>query len=99
MLIKVSKGVKIRKRYNQVPHLTQDTKTSYGSNVLFIVGNHATLLQRYHCTFSEKKKRASRTNVIGSFRRDVQGYSLEDAKLAEGPQCQIYRNNDPCLCM
>ena len=24
--IKVSKGAKIRNRYNQVPHLTQDTK-------------------------------------------------------------------------
>ena len=24
--MKVSKGAKIRKRYNQVPHLTQDTK-------------------------------------------------------------------------
>ena len=26
MLSKVSKGAKIRNRYNQVPHLTQDTK-------------------------------------------------------------------------
>ena len=25
LLIKVSKGAKIRNRYNQVPHLTQDT--------------------------------------------------------------------------
>ena len=25
LIIKVSKGVKIRNRYNQVPHLTQDT--------------------------------------------------------------------------
>ena len=25
MIIKVSKGAKIRNRYNQVPHLTQDT--------------------------------------------------------------------------
>ena len=25
LLIKVSKGTKIRNRYNQVPHLTQDT--------------------------------------------------------------------------
>ena len=25
MLLKVSKGAKIRNRYNQVPHLTQDT--------------------------------------------------------------------------
>ena len=25
-MIKVSKGAKIRNRYNQVPHLTQDTK-------------------------------------------------------------------------
>ena len=29
--VKVSKGAKIRNRYNQVPHLTQDT------NVLFVV--------------------------------------------------------------
>ena len=25
MILKVSKGAKIRKRYNQAPHLTQDT--------------------------------------------------------------------------
>ena len=29
-LVKVSKGAKIRNRYNQVPHLTQDTKTYFG---------------------------------------------------------------------
>ena len=28
LIIKVSKGAKIRNRYNQVPHLTEDTKTA-----------------------------------------------------------------------
>ena len=28
-ILKVSKGAKIRNRYNQVPHLTQDIKPSY----------------------------------------------------------------------
>ena len=33
---KVSKGAKIRNRYNQVPHLTQDTKVAI---VLFLLAN------------------------------------------------------------
>ena len=32
--LKVSKGAKIRNRYNQVPHLTQDTKAEIRSSLL-----------------------------------------------------------------
>ena len=33
MHVKVSKGAKIRNRYNQAPHLTQDTNKSYITNL------------------------------------------------------------------
>ena len=40
--VKVSKGAKIRNRYNQVPHLTQDT------NGLFVVKSDIGNLQKNH---------------------------------------------------
>ena len=36
ILVKVSKGAKIRNRYNQVPHLIQDTKGKVTNSQLFI---------------------------------------------------------------
>ena len=37
--MKVSKGSKIRNRYNQVPHLTQDTKLTVGSPLAKLSGS------------------------------------------------------------
>ena len=37
---KVSKGAKIRNRYNQVPHLTQDTQMYQWESDKFTVGHH-----------------------------------------------------------
>ena len=57
MVIKVSKGAKIRNRYNQVPHLTQDTngkKTNLQLDIInenqevspFPAGDHKTHINR-----------------------------------------------------
>ena len=39
MIIKVSKDAKIRNRYNQVPHLTQDTNGKVTSPTQIVIKN------------------------------------------------------------
>ena len=59
MIIKISKGAKIRNRYNQVPHLTQDTNAKVTNSQLytttkskevspFLAGDHKAQINRAH---------------------------------------------------
>ena len=58
MIIKISKGAKIRNRYNQVPHLTQDTNNKVTNSQLytttksqevspFLAGDHKAQINRH----------------------------------------------------
>ena len=40
-IVKVSKGAKIRNRYNQVPHLTQDTNGKVTNSQLYTTVIHS----------------------------------------------------------
>ena len=48
-LIKVTKGAKIRNRYNQVPHLTQDTNGKVtNSDIFFLCPPEILIIQHYY---------------------------------------------------
>ena len=54
--VKVSNGAKIRNRYNQVPHLTQDTNGKVTNPILLNSAKQA-LQQKEHMKRSAKKKK------------------------------------------
>ena len=71
MLLKVSKGAKIRNRYNQVPHLTQDTNGKVTNSQLdttnesqevspFPVGDHKAHMNRRAQRHSKHKTEKSK---------------------------------------
>ena len=75
MVYMVSKGAKIRNRYNQVQHLTQDTNGKVTTQVRhhkrevnpFPAGDHGALINRRaqrHCKHKTKKKHKRSTKEV-----------------------------------
>ena len=57
---KVSKGAKIRNRYNQVPHLTQDTNGKVTNSQLDIINESQEVSRDPKATINRRAKRYSK---------------------------------------
>ena len=89
MSSKVSKGAKIRNRYNQVPHLTQDTNGKVTNSQLntinespevspFPAGDHKANINRRaqrHSKHKTEKNHERSTKEVNMYTRDVIGTS------------------------